>query len=158
MAPSSPFAAQHRPQGRKTVPIRSEGQALGDAAFAAFAALAVSMEKLPSLPSPRRLRPGVKPPSLPSLLQHRRHFTHIRCCGKTQGWVSVEGAITAITVYSLASSEAAFIAITAAARKVLRSPSLVLVPRGVMRLPSHSGYQTKWEGRRIICFHCVESC
>ena len=49
MAPSSPFAAQHRPQGRKTVPIRSEGQALGDATFAAFAALAVPMEKLPGV-------------------------------------------------------------------------------------------------------------
>ena len=95
MAPSSPFAAQHRPQGRKTVPIRSEGQLVDDATFTAFTALAVAAEKPPSLPSPRRLRPGVKPPSLPSLLQHRWHFTHIRCCGETEGWVSEEDAFTA---------------------------------------------------------------
>ena len=94
-APSSPFAAQHRPAGRKIVLIRSEGQLVDDATFAAFTALAVAAEKLPSLPSPRRLRPGVKPPSLPSLLQHRWHFTHIRCCGETEGWVSEEDAFTA---------------------------------------------------------------
>ena len=70
---------------------------MDDATFAAFTALAVAAEKLPSLRSPRRLQPGVKPPSLPSLLQQRRHFTHIRCCGETKGWVSVEGAITAFT-------------------------------------------------------------
>ena len=92
---SSPVAAQHRPGGRKTVPIRSEGQLVDDATFAAFTALAVAAEKPPSLPSPRRLRPGVKPPSLPSLLQHRWQFTHFRCCGETEGWVSEEDAFTA---------------------------------------------------------------
>ena len=45
-APSSPFAAQHRPAGRKIVLIRSEGQLVDDATFAAFTALAVAVEKL----------------------------------------------------------------------------------------------------------------
>ena len=95
MLPSCPVAAQHRPGGRKTVPIRSEGQLVDDATFTAFTVLAVAAEKPPSLPSPCRLRPGVKPPSVPSLLQHQWHFTHIRCCCETKSWVSKEDAFTA---------------------------------------------------------------
>ena len=131
---------------------------MDDATFTAFTALAVAAEKPPSLPSPRRLRPGVKLPSVPSLLQHRWHFTHIWCCCETEGWVSEEDTFTAFIAQSLAASEAAFIAFTAAARKALRSPSLLLVPRGVMHIPAHSVRRTEWEGRRIACFHRTESC
>lgn len=131
---------------------------MDDATFTAFTALAVAAEKPPSLPSPRRLRPGVKPPSVPSLLQHRWHFTHIWCCCETEGWVSEEDTFTAFIAQSLAASEAAFIAFTAAARKALRSPSLLLVPRGVMHIPAHSVRRTEWEGRRIACFHRMKSC
>ena len=77
---------------------RSEVGGRSEAAFPAFVAEAVATEEA-AFPAfiAHRLRPGVKPPSLPSLLQQRRHFTHIRCCGETKGWVSVEGAITTFT-------------------------------------------------------------
>ena len=129
-----------------------------ETAFPAFVAESVATRKPPSLPSLLRLRLGVKPPSLPSLLQQRRHFTHIRCCGETEGWVSEEDAFTAFIALSQAASEAAFIAFTAAAQKALHSPSLLLVPQGVMHIPAHSVRRTEWEGRRIACFHRTESC
>ena len=80
---------------------------------------------------------------------------------RDRGWVSEEISFTAFIALSLAASEAAFIAFTAAACSSTEGASLtfaLLVPRGVMHNPAHSVRQTEWEGRRIACFHRMESC